>query len=198
MDGTEQSRNKQKDRHDMNKSTRYVALETLLSLARSIPGLTLLEQSACWKVEAAKDRRIYIVKTKKCGRIDISNFECPREFGVKSPDCGEFGAVKQQLCMSIDRTEEQILSNLKRVLEHMLTLPASEKVKKVPVAKTPTAPTEAAAEGPQKIETVLPDLAELEAKRQAAEQRRLLIAKVAAEKGVAVSPRALLLTEANS
>lgn len=146
-------------------------------------GLHWEQQSGFMKVIGPKGRQLYIGAgkgAKNFARVDLSGFTS--DFGTRQPHCGVFGNVKQQLEMR-NLSEEEILRNLSALAEYMMTLPAVEKVKKEKVAK---APKNAGAE--VKTGDVLPDD---EASKAARAARLDLIKKVAAEKGVEVSPTTL-------
>lgn len=144
-------------------------------------------QSGFVRVEGAKGRRLYVAATKKVGRIDISGFEV--DFGAKKPHCGEFGQVKQQMDLSLELGEEGILQNFRALVEHMLTLPAVEKVKVAKAPKAPRAKKVPTAPG----EVPAPPVESPEAIRG----RMELIKRVAAEKGLNVSSKTLALADAS-
>jgi hypothetical protein len=138
-------------------------------------GLALLPQAGFIKVSGAKGRNLYIAKTKRVGRIDLSGFEVPVEMGVTNLGGEAFGAVKQQMDFTL--AEADILANFEKVLNHMLALPERVIEKKTTTPKPASLPK---AQG----WSVAP-VASLDG--DAAAKRKALIAKVAAEKGVSVS-----------
>lgn len=158
-----------------------IAREKAESLLQSL-GLTFEQQSGFMKVAGPKGRAMYIGagrKAKSFARVDLSGFT--HDTGTRSPHCGVFGNVKQQLDMREPITEEEALRNLSALLEHMKSLPEVVKEKKAPKAKAPkNADGEAAATGN------VPESADAKAARAA---RLDLIKKVAAEKGVGVSQK---------
>lgn len=156
----------------MKTNVTYIPTENLIAVlvAKGVPHV---KQSGFYRVEGPKGRRLYVAATKKCGRIDISGFTVP--FGAVPHFLGKFGRVEQMLDMSLPA--EDIMTNFSALVDHMLTLPpeVKEAKPKAPKAKkeknegqAPSAPAES------------PD----------AKARRLeLIRKVAAEKGMKVSPK---------
>lgn len=121
----------------------YVVTEKFLELVKAA-NLSWLTQSGFHKVEAAKGRRIYVAATKKCGRVDISNFEVEPTLG-KVPEQGPFGKVKQQLRM--EGTEDEVLTRFAQLLEVLKAQPAEVKVVRAPKSKEAgeeSAPVEAA------------------------------------------------------
>jgi len=142
-------------------------------------------QSGFIRVEGAKGRRLYIAATKRVGRIDISGFEV--DFGAKVPHCGVFGAVKQQMDLSNELTESDILSNFRALVEHMMTLPAIEKVAKVKAPKAPKA-------GRKAKPGTVPSSPE---PTDALKGRMALIKKLAQERGVAVSSKTLAMADSS-
>jgi len=142
-------------------------------------GLTPLTQAGFIKVAAAKGRAVYVARTKKVGRIDISGF-LYAEAGVTALGGSSFGAVKQQVDFS--RPEADILLTFKAILEHMKTLPAAEVKKKAsPMARTKNSPKPVEASSP--------------ADRK---DRLAHIKKIAAQMGVNVSPATMALADDSS
>ena len=125
----------------MKKDVKYVAQEKFLQLASDL-SLSTSEQAGFIKVHGPKGRQVYIAKTKMVGRVDISGFEVREVFpgAIKYLGGEGFGAVKEQLNMDPDRTEEAILEDFARILGHMTTLPPTEKVKKAGKKATEEAP----------------------------------------------------------
>jgi hypothetical protein len=143
-------------------------------------GLTPVPQAGFVKVSGAKGRNLYVARTKRVGRVDLSGFEYTGD-GVRNLGGESFGAVTQQL--RFDLPEEQVLANFTAILDHMLTLPAREVEKKAaePKAKAPKAQGWS-----DKVAAPTPE-------DRAA--RLALIQKVAAEKGVKVSKKAMAQAE---
>jgi enamine deaminase RidA (YjgF/YER057c/UK114 family) len=86
-------------------------------------------QAGFVQVEAKKGRRVYVAKTKRVGRVDLSGFSVTdAEFGTMAHSAGKFGAVEQELDFrkqegeSDQTAEERILNNFTKILEHMKTL----------------------------------------------------------------------------
>lgn len=136
----------------MDSTKNYVAQEALLSIVKEL-GLEAVPQAGYIKVAAAKGRAIYIGKTKRVGRVDLSGFEMegPEAGLVKRLGGESFGAVKQQL--RFDLPEEDILSAFKTVLSHMKTLPEAVKEKKsfLPRAPKGAAPKGGKIQSPEEI-----------------------------------------------
>ena len=117
----------------------YIVAEKLLA-ALTTRNLTYIAQSGFLKVEAAKGRLIYIASTKRVGRVDISGFEVSASIG-KTPHCGPFGKVKQQLRM--DGTEDEVLARFDLLLAELVAQPPvvkEVKAKPAPKAKSPSSP----------------------------------------------------------
>ena len=107
----------------MKKGINYVPAADVLSVVQE-SGLSCLAQKGFVKVSGAKGRNVYIAKTRRVGRVDISGFEYEGD-GVRTLDADEaFGSVTQQLDFS--RDPEETLATLREVLEHMKTLPERE------------------------------------------------------------------------
>jgi hypothetical protein len=92
-------------------------------------GLEPVMQAGFVQVEAKKGRRVYVAKTKRVGRVDLSGFSVTdAEFGTMAHSAGKFGAVEQELDFrkqegeSDQTAEERILNNFTKILEHMKTL----------------------------------------------------------------------------
>lgn len=144
-------------------------------------GLTPVPQAGFVKVSGAKGRTLYVARTKRVGRVDLSGFEAPAEMGTRNLGGESFGAVTQQL--RFDLPEAEVLANFEKVLDHMLTLPAREVEKK---SATPKASAPKAQGWSSKVAAPAPE-------DKAA--RLALIQKVAKEKGVKVSPKAMAQAE---
>lgn len=145
-------------------------------------GLPTTVQAAFVKISGASGRNVYCPKQKRVGRIDLSGFEVDASLGVVDLGGESFGAVKQQMDFSLP--EDVILANFTKILEHMKTLPARE-VEKKKAPGTPKAKSE--------IRTLLTADMDPEARAKAVEAlriRRVLLEKVAAEKGVPISDKA--------
>lgn len=107
----------------MKSGVTYVEQGKFLAIAQEL-GLSTKEQKGFVKVwDAGKGenaQRLYVAKTKKVGRVDLSGFEV--EFGAQHLGGEKFGGVSQQLDMSLP--EEDILTNFRALCEHMKSLPA--------------------------------------------------------------------------
>jgi hypothetical protein len=115
----------------MKKQTTYIDaihFETLLKDLKFKP----LAQAGFVKVAGKKGRNVYIAKTKRVGRIDLSGFEV-KMVGIEDLGGEAFGAVKQQVDFS--RTQDEILATTKAVLEHMVTPEARVIERKSPAPK---------------------------------------------------------------
>lgn len=144
-------------------------------------GLKATEQKGFVKVEGpAKGRQVYVAKTKRVGRVDLSGFEMEHAGWLRDLGGEKFGAVKQQLSFARAEGEddasaqERILTNFRLVLEHMVALPAAEPIKRVNPVSGRVAKT--------------PDANETD---EAKAKRRALIAKFAKDKGVAISGKSI-------
>src|ERR1700690_2068419 len=86
------------------------------------------------KVYGPLGHNLYIAKTKKVGRIDVSGW-IPKCGGITVLDEDlAFGNVGAQVDFS--RTEEEVLNTLAELIDEMLALPAKEKIsRKSPKAK---------------------------------------------------------------
>lgn len=154
----------------MKKNVTYIAQELFEGVAKEL-GLGWKEQAGFIKVAGATGRAVYVARTKRVGRVDISGFTSSSP-GVRDLGGESFGAVTQQLDFS--RTEPEILATFRLVLGELKALPAREKEPRKqlePKAAKPEAPEAS------------PD--ERKAQRAA---RLATIRAAAAQKGVPVSP----------
>ena len=141
--------------------------------------LTHVEQSGFIKVQCPGGR-LYIAATKTVRRVDLSGFEMDlKEQLTKVPHCGVFGAVKQQ--MVVGTGPEGDLERFDEVLNHLMSLPAPAPAVKAPKAKKVAGEKKGWGAKPA---APAPESDEAKAARMA------LIRRVAAEKGVSVSPGA--------
>lgn len=151
--------------HTMKTNINYVDachFETIITAS----GLDTEPQKGFIKVKGKTGRRVYVAVTKRVGRVDLSGFTMEGP-GFIEPHCGPFGAVKQQLDMSLP--QDEVLANFARLLKVLEELPAAEKAKRSMAPK---------ADAPKGWSP------ETSARR---EDRMALIRKVAAEKQVQVS-----------
>lgn len=123
---------REKERTDVKKDVTYVDVEKMLGVVREL-GLSWKEQAGYAKVECAPGRFVYVARSKRCGRVDLSGFEVPAALGVKNLGGEAFGGVKQRLDMSAGRTEEQIVASFRAVVEHARGLPAREAPRRQPM-----------------------------------------------------------------
>jgi hypothetical protein len=114
----------------MRKEITYVSVEKFSAIATSL-GLAWNEQKGFVKLSGAAGRNVYVGKTKRVGRVDISGFEMEGEGYVNLGELA-FGAVKQQV--DFTRGEDEILAAFTQALTHMLSLDARIKPK---AAKAP-------------------------------------------------------------
>jgi len=145
-------------------------------------GVPYTEQSGFLRVEGAKGNRLYVASTKTVRRIDISGFETDRDL-AKSPHTGPFGNVKQQ--MRLDGDEGEVLFRFAELVDRLLAQPAKQ-----PAEKAPKAPKEKKAKGERKGWGATPKAPPPDDEAQKA-ARIALIKKVAAEKGMAISPKSI-------
>jgi hypothetical protein len=113
--------------------TTYVAQDKFLAIVEEL-GLETQEQAGFIKVKGPEGHRLYVARTKKVGRVDISGFTCADSVpGVRVLDDDlKFGGVKEQIEFS-GRTEDEILETFRGVLEHMMAL--EPKAKPAPKGK---------------------------------------------------------------
>lgn len=112
----------------------YVAREKFEELLTK-HGFTVTPQSGFLRVDGPKGNRIYVAKTNRVGRVDISGFEVDPTIG-KTPHMGVQGQVKQQLRM--DGTEDEVLARFERLLEELKKQAAKVPAPKVAKPKAPT------------------------------------------------------------
>lgn len=106
----------------MRAEIKYIPFETFQDIIVK-SGLQFEELAGFVKVSGQKGRKVYIPRTQRVGRVDISGFEYPGA-GVVNLGDDSFGGVKQQLDFTGD--EEATLENFINVLHHMAQLPAVE------------------------------------------------------------------------
>ena len=120
----------------MRQNVTYIEASKVEAVVKE-SGLKTKEQGGFTCVVGSnKAYRVYVARTKKVARVDISGFKSPDGTGCVVPHCGVFGNVKQQLDFSLP--EDQVLANLKSLLVYMAALPAPEvKEKKAPKVSKP-------------------------------------------------------------
>lgn len=97
--------------------------------ARKIEDLVLqsklqaVAQAGYVKVSGAKGRNIYIARTGRVGRINLSGFTMKHP-GVRDLGDLAFGSVSQEI--DFERSEEEILDTVQDVLTELAALPAAE------------------------------------------------------------------------
>lgn len=155
--------------------------EQLREVAANL-GFQIVDQTGYFKVLGPTGRQLYIGRGKVCTRVDLSGFTFDQ--GTKVPDQGVFGNVKQQMDWAGCETAEDVFRRLGTILEHLKSLaPVEPKPKKEKAAKAPKA-----AGGETQTGSDTP-AAQMTPEERAA--RLDLIKKVAAEKGVDVSDKAV-------
>lgn len=158
------------------KSKTYIEQNKFEMIAKEM-GFQPLEQAACLKISGPEGNNVYVAKTKDVGRIDISGFKVPIEWGVINlTEYQRIGAVEQQIDFSDTRSEEEILLTFRKILELLPTLPAVKRTRRR--SAMPGAIQKIEAKQPEKSAS---ELAEEKAKRLA------LIQRVAQEKGAEIS-----------
>lgn len=108
--------------------TRGVEAERILGLVRE-SGLRTREQAGFIKVAGAARGAIYVARTRRISRIDVSGFEVPpREGGPPWAvvDLGgeSFGAVRQRVDFS--RTDEEVIETVSHILSLLRDMPAPD------------------------------------------------------------------------
>jgi hypothetical protein len=159
----------------MRKNITYVDASKFELIVNEL-GLTAIPQAGYVKCGSGNGRHLYVAKTKRVGRVDLSAFEVPSDLGVTNLGGEKFGNVTQQLDFS--RPEEEILASFRKVCEHMISLPPVEKVSRA----KPAGEAKPKAQGWSQ--------AVIEMSPEEKQKRADLIARVAAEKGVKVSKKA--------
>jgi len=171
-------------------SENTVTRDDLLAVVNTA-GLTVVEQSAYFKCtfDGRKDVRIYIAKSNKAARVDLSGFTVKRD-GITQISRDEakeqrLGAVQGQLDFSVDN--ETVLDALTKACEALKVAPAKEKTvtartPKVKVEEPDTAPTSdlETLMNPEPVEDEAVDLTVTK------EERRALIKKAAEVAALAV------------
>ncbi len=146
-------------------------------------GLTIVEQSAYFKCTNGdrKDVRIYIAKSEKAVRVDLSGFTLKRD-GITQISAEEakdqrLGAVRGQLDFSCDN--ETVLEALAKACDALKAAPAKEKKAAAPKKVKPVAKVEGTVDGSPVVEDDIPvdDGAPVVTK----EERRALIKAAAAK-----------------
>lgn len=121
----------------MKKNVTYIDYAKFAAVVAE-QGLTELPQAGFVKVQGPKGRQVYIAKTKRVGRVDVSGFEMPEGTPSIVNLGGEsFGNVRQQLDFSAP--EADVLAAFSLVLGHMKELPALDKISRTPRAAKPEA-----------------------------------------------------------
>ena len=156
----------------MKKNITYIDAAKFSTIVTEM-GLVATDQAGFTKVDLGNGRQLYVARTKRVGRVDLSCLTSTCE-GVRDLGGESFGNVRQQLDFS--RTEEQVLATFRAVLEEGRTQPRYEAPKRTQPG-TVKAKAEAPASSPE-------DAAERKAARKA------LLMKVAAEKGASISANA--------
>jgi hypothetical protein len=161
----------------MRENTTYVAHEKFTEIVARL-GLPTEEKKGWLRINspASPSYRVYVPFTKRVGRIDVAGLpEADEVAGCRRMGGEKFGAVAHQLDMSLP--EADILANFEAVLAHISGLAAPEKKAKKFGPKAEKVAKEEVTSSPE----------EIEAKKA---RKARLLAKVAKEKGVEVSPNA--------
>jgi len=155
---------------------KYASLASYKEVLSRREDMTVLDQSGYIRVESRGGQRLYVSKTKTVRRVDVYGFE--HGLGLLTTMSGNpHGKVIQQLMLG--KGSENDISTFVAMLDYMATLAPFEKEKKkqtIPVTSSHTVGN--VPERPQETKDQL-------------EARKLLIIRVAAEKGVPVSPRSV-------
>lgn len=168
-----------------NKNVVTVELQKLLDVAVEL-GADVKMQSGFVKVTGpAKGYAVYPANQPACGRVDISGFTL--EPLTKPHRNGTFSRVQHELDQE-GKTAEQIVEAFRTVLAHMLTLAPATNLRAGKKGSTKVAKVTAKEDGTKTIE-VQEDNSPAPGSDDDIRSRRELILRVAAEKGVAVSPR---------
>lgn len=101
----------------MKKGQTYIAAEKFTALVAARNGFEVKQNTGFVKVEKG-GRRLYIGKTKRVGRIDVSGW-VSSEPGLINLGEQSFGQVQQQF--DFTRTEDQILATFEALLDEMET-----------------------------------------------------------------------------
>jgi hypothetical protein len=150
----------------MRKGITYVDLAEFEQIIADV-GCPATTMAGFIKCRGAKGLNVYVARSAKVARVDISGFKIQDERVLTLGEGSRFGAVTQQL--DFTRTKEEILDTFRRALITMATLPPREEKRqnvKKQIAK-----------------------ADIEARKLAKAARLVLIKKVAQEKGVAISSK---------
>lgn len=89
-------------------------------------GLAVKAQAGFVKVSGAKGRNVYVARTKKVGRVDISGFLSNDPCVITLDDDEAFGNVRQQLDFSL--TEDSILGAFENILKELAELGPADPV----------------------------------------------------------------------
>lgn len=109
------------------KDITYIDFDKFGQIIR-VSGLDHQEQAGFVKVSGERGRNVYVARTKRVGRVDVSGFKA--EFpGVTDLGDMSFGKVEQQLDFNLP--EDDILRNFRRLLGVLKAMPAAE-----PTART--------------------------------------------------------------
>lgn len=174
------------------KLTNYVEAEKV-TLLIATSGLRTKDQAGFTKVLGAEGRCLYVARTKRVGRVDVSGFESTEittiesipEPAIKNLGGEAFGNVHQQVDFTFP--EEVILATISHLLDLLKTLPPRERVKRSALPHV---------RGPRKMHSIGKGESEIVFTQGGVDQtpderkaaRKELIRLVARQKGVAVHP----------
>lgn len=140
----------------MKKNIRYVAHEKYMAVVSEL-GLETVDKAGYVQAKLGNGRCVYVPKTKNVGHIHLQ-FTPP--VGSIVPPQGKFCRIEAFTDASIDKTEEQLISEFKDMLLFAKDLPNWERPKRV----QPGAPVASSSPEPQATPE---DAEEEKAKRKA-------------------------------
>lgn len=147
--------------------------------------VTVREQAGFVRIEATNGLRLYVAKTKEVARVDLSGFTM--DGGTVALGGEAKGGVSQRLDFSL--SADEVLSNFRRAIDLMVSLPKPEKAKRL-------APTTSAKAAKEQYEAHVPGTSVASPMSSEEKAKRLaLIRMVAEQKGVPVSKKTILALE---
>ena len=111
---------------NMRKNVNYLAKETLLALVEA-SGLPVKEQSGFVRVEGADGKRLYISRTKRVGRVDLSGFTVEGPGFRQLDEDEKFCRVTCQLDFGAE--EKVVLAAFKTALKKLVVKVAAKVAK---------------------------------------------------------------------
>jgi hypothetical protein len=165
----------------MKKNVLYIASEKFTAIATEM-GVKTKDNAGFVQWAFGNGYHLYVAKTKTVGRVDFQFLPVEGMTGVRVLGAGEkFGRIVAQLDFDTTLGEQAILEAFRAMCLLAASLPTWERPKKVQPGTTVAASSDAS--------SPKPDLTK-EERQAAAQKRREMILKVAAEKGVEVSAKA--------